>query len=110
MAPIPADECRALEKIIKSDLEHGTILSASVCVDEGGQITLEEISLRLFGGRVVVLAPEMRNKYPVLALEINTGHGWRDVTVAGDYAEELEDLTAPPWRPGDDADRPEDRI
>lgn len=102
MAPIPADECRTLEKIIKSDLEHGTILSASVCVGEGGQITLEEISIRLYGGRVVVLAPEMCNKYPTIALEINTGHGWRNVTVAGDYMEELEDLTAPPWRPGDE--------
>lgn len=110
MQPIPADECRTLEKIIKSDLEHATILSASVCVDATGRIEVEEITLRLYGGRVVVLAPEMRNKYPMIALEINTGHGWRDVTVAGDYSEELEDLTGAPWRPGDDADRPEDRI
>lgn len=110
MQPIPADECRTLEKIIKSDLEHATILSASVCVDAAGRIEVEEITLRLYGGRVVVLAPEMRNKYPVLALEINPGDGWRDVTVAGDYSEELEDLAGDPWRPGDEADRPEDRI
>lgn len=110
MQPIPADECRTLEKIIKSDLEHATILSASVCVDATGRIEVEEIALRIYGGREVVLAPEMRSKAPVIALEINTGHGWRDMTVEEDYSEELEDLTGAPWRPGDDADRPEDRI
>ena len=110
MDPIPADECRTLEAIIKDDLQRAKILSVSVYVDEDGSIEVEELALRIYGGRVVVLAPEMRNKYPMIALEINTGHGWRDVTVAGDYSEELEDLTGAPWRPGDDADRPEDRI
>ncbi len=102
MQPIPADECRTLEKIIKSDLEHATILSASVCVDAAGRIEVEEITLRLYGGRVVVIAPETRGKYPTIVLEINPGTGWRDVTVADDYGEEVADLTAEPWRPGDE--------
>ena len=110
MDPIPADECRTLEAIIKDDLQRAEILSVSVYVDEDGSIEVEELALRIYGGREVVLAPEMRSKAPVIALEINPGDGWRDMTVEADYSEELEDLTGAPWRPGDDADRPEDRI
>jgi len=110
MDPIPADECRTLEAIIKDDLQRAEILSVSVYVDEDGSIEVEELALRIYGGREVVLAPEMRSKAPVIALEINPGDGWRDMTVEEDYSEELEDLTGAPWRPGDDADRPEDRI
>jgi len=35
----------------------------------------------------------------VIALEINPGDGWRDMTVEEDYSEELEELTAEPWHP-----------
>ena len=103
MDPIPADECRTLEAIIKDDLQRAEILSVSVYVDEDGSIEVEELALRIYGGREVVLAPEMRSKAPVIALEINPGDGWRDMTVEEDYSEELEELTAAPWH--QDADR-----
>jgi len=77
MDPIPADECRTLEAIIKDDLQRAKILSVSVYVDEDGSIEVEELALRIYGGREVVLAPEMRSKAPVIALEINPGDGWR---------------------------------
>jgi hypothetical protein len=99
MDPIPADECRTLEAIIKDDLQRAEILSVSVYVDEDGSIEVEELALRIYGGREVVLAPEMRSKAPVIALEINPGDGWRDMTVEEDYSEELEELTAEPWHP-----------
>jgi len=99
MDPIPADECRTLEAIIKDDLQRAKILSVSVYVDEDGSIEVEELALRIYGGREVVLAPEMRSKAPVIALEINPGDGWRDMTVEEDYSEELEELTAEPWHP-----------
>ncbi len=102
MDPIPADECRTLEAIIKDDLQRAEILSVSVYVDEDGSIEVEELALRIYGGREVVLAPEMRSKAPVIALEINPGDGWRDMTVEEDYSEELEELTAAPWRPEPD--------
>ena len=102
MDPIPADECRTLEAIIKDDLQRSEILSVSVYVDEDGSIEVEELALRIYGGREVVLAPEMRSKAPVIALEINPGDGWRDMTVEEDYSEELEELTAAPWRPEPD--------
>jgi len=76
----PADECRTLEAIIKDDLQRAKILHAvSVYVDEDGSIEVEELALRIYGGREVVLAPEMRSKAPVIALEINPGDGWRDM-------------------------------
>jgi hypothetical protein len=99
MDPIPADECRTLEAIIKDDLQRAEILSVSVYVDEDGSIEVEELALRIYGGREVVLAPEMRSKAPVIALEINPGDGWRDMTAEEDYSEELEELTAEPWHP-----------
>ena len=38
----------------------------------------------------------------MLVLEVNAGRGWRNMSVAEDYAEELEDLTAAPWHPEPD--------
>jgi len=74
MDPIPADECRTLEAIIKDDLQRAKILSVSVYVDEDGSIEVEELALPdLRRGAEVVLAPEMRSKAPVIALEINPG-------------------------------------
>jgi len=53
-------------------------------------------------GTEVVIEAEMRGKWPMLVLEVNTGRGWRNMSVAEDYAEELEELTAAPWRPEPD--------
>ncbi len=38
----------------------------------------------------------------MLSLEIHDGRSWRNMSVAEDYAEELDELTAAPWRPEPD--------
>jgi hypothetical protein len=96
------DACRRLEAIIRDDLEHATVSSAMVLVEEDGRIYFDEIILRLEDGRKVAIVPEMRGMYPWLSLEVNTGRGWRNMSVAEDYAEELEELTAAPWHPEPD--------
>jgi hypothetical protein len=78
------------------------VTDAVPIVDEDGKIFLDEIALRLEDGREVVIVPEMRGKWPMLSLEIHDGQGWRNMSVAEDYAEELEELTAAPWRPEPD--------
>jgi hypothetical protein len=96
------DACRRLEAIIRDDLEHATVSSAMVLVEEDGRIYFDEIILRLEDGRKVAIVPEMRGMCPWLSLEVNTGRGWRNMSVAEDYAEELEELTAAPWHPEPD--------
>ena len=99
---LTGDTCRRLEGIIRDDLESATISSASVHVGPDGRITLDELVLRLDDGRIV--SPSLPDA------EIGTAdgtrletyddrHGWREATVAEDYAEELADL-ARVWRPG----------
>ena len=110
MNPIPEAARSGLEKFLKEDLAGAVVTTTSPYVDEDGRIYFDEIALRLENGREVVIEAEMRGKWPMLVLEVNAGRGWRNMSVAEDYAEELEELTAEPWRPGDDADRPEDRI
>lgn len=99
MTSIPADERCTLQAIVEDDLRRADILSASVCVNEDGSIEVEELTLRIYGGREVAISPEMRGRWPVITLEVNTGSGWRDMTVEEDYSEELEELTAEPWHP-----------
>ena len=46
-----------------------------------------------------------------MRLDVYTEHdGWLKADGMTDYRDYLADALAPPWRPGDDADRPEDRI
>jgi len=71
-------------------------------VDEDGRIYFDEIALRLEDGREVAIVPRMRGTWPMLVLVVNTGRGWRNMSVAEDYAEELEELTAAPWHPEPD--------
>lgn len=99
---IPEAAREELEAIIKDDLQRAEILSVSVYVDEDGSIEVEELALRIYGGREVVIVPEMRGMCPWLSLEVNTGRGWRNMSVAEDYTEELEELTAAPWHPEPD--------
>ena len=99
------DACRRLEAIIRDDLEHATVSSASVHVGPDGRITLEELVLRLEDGRIV--SPSLPDAEVSTAADMrlevyDDRHGWREATVAEDYAEELEELTAAPWRPGPD--------
>ena len=99
---IPEAAQEGLETYLNEDLR-GAVVSDSVpVVDDDGKIFLDEIILRLEDGRKVAIVPEMRGKWPMLALEVNTGRGWRNMSVAEDYAEELEELTAAPWHPEPD--------
>ena len=99
---LTGDACRRLERIIRDYLEHATVSSAMALVEEDGRIYFDEIIIRLEDGREVAIVPEMRGMCPWLSLEINTGRGWRNMSVAEDYAEELEELTAAPWHPEPD--------
>lgn len=108
-ATLTGDACRRLERIIRDDLEHATVSSAMVLVEEGGRITINELVLRLEDGRMVTLMPLDIPAEAAVDLRLDIyddhlpgGHGWREATVAEDYAEELEDLTAAPWRPEPD--------
>jgi len=107
MNPIPEAARSGLEKFLKEDLAGAVVTAASPYVDEDGRIYFDEIALRLGDGREVVVAAEMRSKWPAIVLEINPGDGWRDMTVEEDYSEELEELTAEPWHP--DPPEPWDR-
>jgi len=108
-ATLTGDACRRLEAIIRDDLEHATVSSASVHVGPDGRITLEELVLRLEDGRIVSpslpdaevgTAADMRLE--VYDDHLSGGHGWREATVLVDYAEELDDLVRV-WHPEPDA-------
>ena len=99
---IPKDAREELETYLNEDLRGAIVTAASPYVDEDGRIYFDEIALRLRDGREVVVAAEMRSKWPAIVLEINPGDGWRDMTVEEDYSDELEELTAAPWRPEPD--------
>ena len=93
-----------LEKIIKEDLEHATVSSASVSVDGVGRIIVEELVLRLPDGYMVSPAPVDAGigHAADMRLEVyDDRHGWREALIAEDYAEELADLTRI-WRPEPD--------
>ena len=101
---LTGDACRRLEAIIRDDLEHATISSASVHVGPDGRITLEELVLRLEDGRIV--SPSLPDAEVGTAadmrLEIHDDrHGWCEATVLVDYAEELDDLVRV-WHPEPD--------
>ncbi len=105
---IPAAAREELEKIIKEDLEHATISSVSVNVDDVGQIIVEDLVLRLPDGRMVSASPFSASpdyaedmRLDVYDDHLPGGHGWREATVDDDYAEELDDLVRV-WHPEPD--------
>ena len=105
---LTSDACRRLERIIRDDLEHATVSSAMVLVEEDGRITINELVLRLEDGRMVTLMPLDVPAETAVDLRLDIyddhlpgGHGWREVTIAEDYAEELEDLVRV-WHPEPD--------
>ena len=109
MTSLTTDARLEMERIIQADLEHATVSSASVHVDDVGRIIIEELVLLLPDGRMASASP--LNASPDYAEDMRLdvyddhlpgGHGWREATVAEDYAEELEELTAAPWRPEPD--------
>ena len=99
---IPEAAQEELETYLNEDLRGAVVTVTAPIVDEDGRIYFDEIILRLEDGRKVAIVPEMRGKWPMLVLEVNTGRGWRNMSVAEDYAEELEELTAAPWHPEPD--------
>ena len=99
---IPEAAREELETYLNEDLRGAVVTVTAPIVDEDGRIYFDEIVLRLEDGREVAIVPEMRGMYPWLSLEVNTGRGWRNMSVAEDYAEELDELTAAPWRPEPD--------
>ena len=106
---LTGDACRSLEAIIREDLEHATVSSASIHVSPDGRITLDELVLRPPDGRMVSPAPASAEIGHAADMRLEVyddrhggGHGWREATVAEDYAEELEELTAAPWHPEPD--------
>ena len=100
--PIPEAAREELETYLNEDLRGAVVTVTAPIVDEDGRIYFDEIALRLKNGREVVIEAEMRGKWPMLVLEIHDGQDWRNMSVAEDYAEELEELTAAPWRPEPD--------
>jgi hypothetical protein len=99
---IPEAAREVLETCLNEDLLGAVVTTTVPVVDEDGRIYFDEIVLRLEDGREVAIVPEMRGMCPWLSLEIHDGRGWRNMSVAEDYAEELEELTAAPWRPEPD--------
>ena len=99
---ISKDAREVLETYLNEDLLGAIVTTTTPIVDEDGRIYFDEITLRLEDGREVTIVPEMRGMYPWLSLEIRDGQGWRNMSVAEDYAEELEELTTAPWRPEPD--------
>ena len=105
---LTGDTCRRLERIIRDDLEHATVSSAMVLVEEGGRITINELVLRLEDGRMVTLMPLDVSAETAVDLRLDIyddhlpgGHGWREATVQEDYPEVLEDLVRV-WHPEPD--------
>ena len=118
MTLLTGDACRALERIVQDDLEHATVSSASVHVDDVGRIIVEELVLQLEDGRMVTLMPLDVSAEVAVDLRLDIyddrlaalradrsglagGHGWREATVLVDYAEELADATRV-WHPEPD--------
>ena len=108
MTLLTGDACRRLERIIRDDLEHATVSSASVHVDDVGRIIIEELVLLLPDGRMASTSP--LNASPDYAEDMRLdvyddhlagGHGWREATIDDDYAEELADATHV-WHPEPD--------
>ena len=107
-ATLTGDTCCRLERIIRDDLEHATVSSAMVLVEESGRITINELVLRLEDRRMVTLMPLGVPAETAVDLRLDIyddhlpgGHGWREATIDDDYAEELADATHV-WRPEPD--------
>jgi hypothetical protein len=116
MDPIPEDIQRQLERFIQEDLNGAVVTSATVNVDEHGRIEIEELILRRQDRKEVSLGlagmrPDGTRREPAIVIDIYdtpkprrswTIGGWREMTIAEHYAEELEDLAAAPWHPEPD--------
>ena len=101
-------EIRQLARIVKEDLENATVFTASIRVEEDGRIVIEEITFRLQDGRMVSPAPvdgeigtAVDMRLEVYDDHLPGGHGWREATIAEDYAEEIADLRQV-WHPEPD--------
>ena len=71
---------RQVEKIVEEDLGGGRVTSASAYINPDGTISIQEISIRVYGREVVI------NEGQLLVLDKGK---WRAATVREDYAEEI---------------------
>jgi hypothetical protein len=108
MTSLTTDARLEMERILEDDLEHATVSSAMVLVEESGRIIINELVLRLDDGRMVTLMPLDIPAETAVDLRLDIyddhlpgGHGWREATIDDDYAEELADLTQV-WCPESD--------
>lgn len=80
-ARLQADrERRQVEKIVEEDLDGGRVTSASAFIHPDGTISIQGISIRVYGREVVI------NEGQLLVLDKGK---WRAATVREDYAEEI---------------------
>ena len=82
MTSLTTDARLEMERILEDGLEDGRM--ASPAPVDGAIGTAVDLRLDIYDDR------------------LPGGHGWREATVAEDYAEELEELTAAPWHPEPD--------
>jgi hypothetical protein len=108
LEPLSLAAREELERIIKEDLENATVFTASVQICPDGRVIIEEITFRLPDGRMASPAPVDGAIGTAVDLRLDIyddrlpgGHGWREATVAEDYAEDLADATRV-WRPEPD--------
>ncbi len=101
-------EIRQLEQIVKEDIENAAVFTASIRVKEDGRIVIEEITFQLADGRMVSPMPldafvgaAVDMRLEVYDDHLPGGHGWREATIAEDYAEEIADLRQV-WHPEPD--------
>ncbi len=73
---------RQVEKIVEEDLDGGQVTSVSAFIHPDGTISIQEISIRVYGREVVI------NEGRLLVLDKGK---WRAATVDEDYADELAD-------------------
>ncbi len=99
---IPVAAREELETCLNKDLLGAVVTESLPVIGDDGKIYLGEIILRLEDGRTIAIVPQIRGMCPWLSLEIHDGQDWRNMSVAEDYAEELEELTAAPWCPEPD--------
>lgn len=108
--PAPDSNIRArLAGFVEEDLMGAHVRCVNAYVDADGNIEIDELIIKTHDGRELSIGHPPRSKITIDIYDPKK-EKWRPMTIAEDYSEEFEELTAPQWHAGDDIDRPEDRI